>query len=68
MAKAITKAITKGENIPDYLTTDPFSICTQNVGVEHSFSSYKHLKTNQRCRLLFENRQILIIQCNMKIN
>lgn len=59
------------EDIPEDLTTDDMMYFKYapitSVYVERS--SYTRLLTDRRCRLLFESiRQILIEQCNMKIN
>ncbi|KAL4143045.1 hypothetical protein QTP88_005420 [Uroleucon formosanum] len=62
----------RGEDIPGDLTTDDMTYFKYapitSVDVERSFSSYKHLLTDQRRHLLFDNiRHILIVQCNNAI-
>ncbi|KAF0722690.1 Uncharacterized protein FWK35_00023348, partial [Aphis craccivora] len=68
-ARILSGDVSTLEGIPENLTSNdllhykyaPITF----VDVERSFSRYKHLLTDNRCSMLFENLyKLLIVQCN----
>lgn len=69
MLKILSGDVSTFEGILEDLTNDDLLYYkytfTTSVDVEHSFSSYKNLLTDNRLSLLFENLfKSLIVKCN----